>query len=61
MTEPLPGTVSPYERFLEYQDRRRRLAAAVPPVPPACPPVADYVDAAAMIPVPSAPGADTKT
>ena len=27
MTEPVPSVVTPYDRFLEYQNRRRKLAA----------------------------------
>jgi hypothetical protein len=27
MTDSLPGVLAPYERFLEFQDRRRRVAA----------------------------------
>ena len=27
MTDSLPGVLAPYERFLEFQDRRRRIAA----------------------------------
>jgi hypothetical protein len=26
MTDSLPGVLAPYERFLEFQDRRRRIA-----------------------------------
>ena len=27
MTDSLPSVLAPYERFLEFQDRRRRVAA----------------------------------
>jgi hypothetical protein len=27
MTDSLPGVLAPYERFLEFQNRRRRVAA----------------------------------
>lgn len=61
MAEPLPGVVCSHARFLEYQDRRRRLAViaasrAVIPVPE---PDARYTHEAGDLPPASA--VDSKT
>jgi hypothetical protein len=59
MTEPLPCVVISYSRFLEYQDRRRRIAAVlisregVPAIDLPAVPVP-----AAVLP---APGAESRT
>lgn len=61
MTQWLPSVVSSHERFLEYQDKRRRLAFVAHALAAAPAPEADPGDAADMTPFVPTPGVESKT